>query len=192
MTPPAQPPSPIAEVPADLAERAAALVNPASGLANDYLNIFNEIVMMIDLLPEMPDLAGHIGAWSPVTYRAYFRASTLAGRESALVAYEGLEPSFRKTFERCAADLSRAARAACATILDLVGRDDGGADSALIQSCAEQADRLRARLERMTDMVNDGPARERAGDQRRRRVASRSQRRSVGSSFGESAVLTRA
>ena len=138
------------------------------------------------------DLAGHIGAWSPVTYRAYFRTSTLAGREGALVAYEGLEPAFRKTFERCAADLSRAARAACATILDLVGRTDCGADSVLVQSCAEQADRLRVRLERMTDMVNDGPAQEGAAGHRSRRVASRSQRRSAESSFGESAVLTRA
>ena len=172
-------------VPADVAERAAALVNPASGLANDYLNIFNEIVMMIDLLPEMPDLAGDIGAWSPVTYRAYFARSTLAGRERALSVYDQLDPGFRRTFERRASDLSRAARAACGNVLDATARKDSSGDD-LATLCAAQANRLRARLDRMADMVNSG------ADQRSRRVASRSQRRSAASSLGDKAVRTRA
>ena len=176
---------PIGAIPADVAERAAALVNPASGLANDYLNIFNEIVMMIDLLPEMPDLADDIGAWTPVTYRAYFAHSTLAGRERALHVYDQLDPRFRKTFERSAYALSRAARAACDNVLDATVRQArSGDDFATI--CADHANRLRLRLDRMADMVNSGAI------QRSRRVASRSQRRSAGSSLGERTVRTRA
>ena len=180
-------PMPTGAVPADVAERAAALVNPASGLANDYLNIFNEIVMMIDLLPGMPDLAGHIGAWSPVTYRASFAQSTLAGRDGALAAYHELEPSFRRSFERRAADLSRAARSACVSVLDLAGDSDA---DALARVCAGEAMRLRARLDRIADMVNGGPGVGRPGVQRNRRVASRSQRRSAASSLGESTLRT--
>ena len=148
-------PSPANSTPiidAALAERAASLVNPASGLANDYLNVFNEIVMMIDLLPAMPDLADNIEAWSPITYRAYFTRSSLAGSESALNTYDRLDPTFRRAFERCAADLSRAARAACSSILDLTAKAD--ADDALAATCDSQARRLRAKLERITGMVN--------------------------------------
>jgi hypothetical protein len=32
------------------------LVNPVSGLANDYLNLFNELVMMLEQIPQMPEL----------------------------------------------------------------------------------------------------------------------------------------
>lgn len=139
----------------DLTTRAAALVNPASGLANDYLNVFNEIVMMIDLLPDMSDLASEIETWSPVTYRAYFTRSNLAGREGALSSYDRLEPGFRKAFERCAADLSRAARAACANVLDLcLQKNDGDGNDALQRACQAQAHRLRGKLERLTEMVN--------------------------------------
>lgn len=184
---------PTGAVHADVAERAAALVNPASGLANDYLDIFNEIVMMIDLLPQMPDLADDIGAWTPVTYRAYFVHSTLAGRERALHAYDRLDPQFRKAFERCAYDLSRAARAACDIVLDATARRERSGGY-LVTICAAQADSLRARLSRMTDMVNSGvaPTAHKAMSQRSRRVALRSQRRSVGSSLDDRTVRTRA
>ena len=176
-------PMPTGAVPADVAERAAALVNPASGLANDYLNIFNEIVMMIDLLPEMPDLADDIGAWTPVTYRAYSAHSTLAGRERALHVYDGLDPHFRRTFERCASALSRAARAACDNVLDATARQ---ARDDLAAICADHANRLRLRLDRMADMVNSGAI------QRSRRVASRSQRLSAASSLGDRTLRTSA
>ena len=189
----AQSPMPTGSVPADIAERAAALVNPASGLANDYLNIFNEIVMMIDLLPGMPDLVEEIGAWTPVTYRAYFAHSTLVGRERALQAYNQLDPRFRRTFERRAADLSRAARAACASVLDATLRPKHP-DGDLAAICTGHASRLRARLDRMADMVNSGtvPVRHAGAVQRSRRVASRNQRRSAASSRGDSVLRTRA
>ena len=135
-----------------LAERAASLVNPASGLANDYLNVFNEIVMMIDLLPAMPDLADNIQAWSPITYRAYFTRSSLAGSASTLNIYDRLDPGFRRAFERCAADLARTARAACAVVLDLTSQS--AADDALAIACERQARRLRGKLDRITGIVN--------------------------------------
>src|ERR1700686_5113082 len=67
---------------AGLESRAAALVNPASGLANDYLNLFNEIVMVIEQLPEMPELIDDLLAWRPTTYIEYFTRSVLPGRHS--------------------------------------------------------------------------------------------------------------
>ena len=67
-----------------LESRAMALVNPASGLANDFLNVYNEILMLIELLPTMPELADDIAAWRPASYRAYFMQSPLPGSGSLL------------------------------------------------------------------------------------------------------------
>ena len=50
------------------------LISPVSGLANDYLNLFNELVMMLEQLPQMPELIDDLLAWRPVTYQGLFRA----------------------------------------------------------------------------------------------------------------------
>lgn len=89
-----------------LESRAMALVNPASGLANDFLNVYNEILMLIELLPTMPELADDIAAWRPASYRAYFMQSPLPGSEHALAAYARLEPSFRALFEASVENLA--------------------------------------------------------------------------------------
>jgi hypothetical protein len=34
---------------------AAANINPQSGLATDYLNHFNEAIMLLEMIPDMPD-----------------------------------------------------------------------------------------------------------------------------------------
>ena len=67
-----------------LEARAAALVNPASGLANDFLNVYNEILMLIEMLPAMPELADDIFGWRPCSYRSYFMQCNLPGRAEAL------------------------------------------------------------------------------------------------------------
>ena len=62
------------------------LVNPVSGLANDYLNLFNELVMMLEQIPQMPELLQDLLAWKPVSYQDYFRDSKLPGRHCALAS----------------------------------------------------------------------------------------------------------
>ena len=49
------------------------LVNPVSGLANDYLNLFNELVMMLEQIPQMPELLQDLLAWKPVSYTPFTR-----------------------------------------------------------------------------------------------------------------------
>ena len=44
----------------------AANVHPDTGLATDYLNHFNEVVMLLEMLPDMPDFAEDVLAWEPV------------------------------------------------------------------------------------------------------------------------------
>ena len=58
-----------------LAELLAANINPRTGLATDYLNHFNEAVMLLEMIPDMPECAEDFLGWQPLTYREHFTAS---------------------------------------------------------------------------------------------------------------------
>lgn len=138
--------------------RASALVNPASGLANDFLNVYNEILMLIEMLPTMPELADDISSWRPASYRAYFLQSQLPGRIEALEAYTRLDPTFRGLFEASVENLAECGVASVATIGRAIaaGAEDGDAQIAAL--CAKCGARLRARLHATEQLVNFGHA----------------------------------
>jgi predicted Zn-dependent protease with MMP-like domain len=138
----------------DLHTRVSGLVNPASGLANDYLNLFNEVVMLIEQLPSMPELMTDLLTWSPTTYQDYFAGSPLPGRESAMEAYDQLEPRFRRQFEDVVAELDRMATGAVAA-LRRHHRVKGDSDEeSLAIACERFGANLRAVLSKATDLVN--------------------------------------
>ena len=83
----------------------AANIHPETRLATDYLNHFNEVVMLFDLLPEMPEIAADIANWMPKSYVEHFRASNFKARELAIAAYETVAPDRRVLFERTIAAL---------------------------------------------------------------------------------------
>ena len=45
------------------AELTAANINPRTGLATDYLNHFNEAIMLLDMIPDMPECAEDFLTW---------------------------------------------------------------------------------------------------------------------------------
>jgi hypothetical protein len=83
--------------PSDLA---AANIHPDTRLATDYLNHFNEVVMLIEMLPMMPDCAPDVVTWMPVSYVDHFFLSHFKGRDLAVTAYETVDRDRRETFER--------------------------------------------------------------------------------------------
>jgi hypothetical protein len=50
-------------------------INPVSLLATDYLNHFNEAVMLLELIPDMPDMLEDAKRWAPKPYKQHFRDS---------------------------------------------------------------------------------------------------------------------
>ena len=130
------------------------LVNPLSGLANDYLNLFNELVMILEQLPGMPELYEDLCAWRPVSYSDYFLNSSLPGRNSALAAYEQLNPAFRKRFEGFVAELDVIALASVASVRRQF-RDGPPADRArLVETCERSGEKMRQILVRASRLVN--------------------------------------
>jgi hypothetical protein len=81
--------------PIDPARLAAANINPKTGLATDYLNHFNEAIMLLDLLPQMPECIVELIGWEPLSYEEHFTVSNLKDRELTIAAYAVAEPIAR-------------------------------------------------------------------------------------------------
>ncbi|GGE35699.1 hypothetical protein GCM10007276_11430 [Agaricicola taiwanensis] len=77
----------------------AANINPHTGLATDYLNHFNEVVMLLDLLPSVPELRDEVLAWRPADYKAHFQQTGFREKELAIEAYDLSPPCHREPFD---------------------------------------------------------------------------------------------
>ena len=75
-------------------------------LATDYLNHFNEIVMLFDMIPDMPELIEDCKAWQPRSYEDHFRQSTFSDRELAVEAYGKVPARYRIPFEDTIAQIN--------------------------------------------------------------------------------------
>src|ERR1700724_1094009 len=81
------------------AELQAANINPRTGLATDYLNHFNEAIMLLEMIPDMPECAEDFLGWSPLSYREHFMASNFKARDLAIEAYESADETIRAEFD---------------------------------------------------------------------------------------------
>jgi hypothetical protein len=77
-------------------------INPRTGLATDYLNHFNEAVMLLEMVPDMPECAEDFLTWSPLSYAEHFTASNFKARDLAIEAYEKADPNVRAQFDHLA------------------------------------------------------------------------------------------
>ncbi len=77
----------------------AANINPRTGLATDYLNHFNEAVMLLEMIPDMPECAEDFLAWKPLSYAEHFTATNFKARDLVIEAYETADPSIRERFD---------------------------------------------------------------------------------------------
>ena len=77
----------------------AANINPRTGLATDYLNHFNEAIMLLEMIPDIPDCFEDFLDWRPMSYREHFAASHFKARELAISAYEASDPAVRDEFD---------------------------------------------------------------------------------------------
>ena len=80
-------------------------INPRTGLATDYLNHFNEAVMLLEMIPDMPECAEDFLTWTPLSYAEHFTASNFKARDLAIEAYEKSDPSVRAQFDHITQNL---------------------------------------------------------------------------------------
>ncbi|WP_205618792.1 hypothetical protein [Terasakiella pusilla] len=99
-------------------------INSKTLLATDYLNHFNEVVMMIDMLPDMPDCLDMVKEWEPKPYKDHFRDSTIADKDLAVEAYDHVKPAYKKAFEETIAQVDLAIFQAVADAEEAIGTGD--------------------------------------------------------------------
>jgi hypothetical protein len=92
-----QPAGPVDQ--ARAAELRAANINPRTGLATDYLNHFNEAIMLLEMIPDMPECAEDFLDWHPLSYSEHFNASNFKARDLAISAYQSADPVIRAEFD---------------------------------------------------------------------------------------------
>ena len=95
--PPPRQKAPIDE--ARVAQLRAANINPRTGLATDYLNHFNEAVMLLEMVPDMPECAEDFLEWHPLSYAEHFHACNFKARDLAIEAYESADTVTRTEFD---------------------------------------------------------------------------------------------
>src|SRR6201981_1372263 len=84
------------------AARRAANINPQTGLATDYLNHFNEAIMLLEMIPDIPECSEDFLQWTPPSYAEHFTASNFKARDLAISAYESADPDIRAEFDQMA------------------------------------------------------------------------------------------
>jgi hypothetical protein len=88
------------------AQLRAANINPRTGLATDYLNHFNEAIMLLEMIPDMPECAEDFLVWNPLSYREHFTASNFKARDLAIEAYNSAEPGIRAEFDNITSSMT--------------------------------------------------------------------------------------
>ena len=69
-------------------------------LATDYLNHFNEAIMLLEMIPDMPECAEDFLQWQPLSYAEHFTASNFKARDLAISAYDSADPDIRAEFDQ--------------------------------------------------------------------------------------------
>jgi hypothetical protein len=82
-----------------MAKLRAANINPRTGLATDYLNHFNEAIMLLEMVPDIPECSEDFLAWYPLSYAEHFTLSNFKARDLAIEAYELADTKIRAEFD---------------------------------------------------------------------------------------------
>ncbi len=78
---------------------AGTMISPSTMLATDYLNHFNEVLMLLQMVPDMPDMLEDCKEWQPKSYPQHFLDSGLKDGVLAAEAYEHAPAAFKLPFE---------------------------------------------------------------------------------------------
>lgn len=74
-------------------------INEETFLATDYLNHFNEVVMLVEMIPSMPECIEDICQWEPKSYEEHFAESGFSDKTLAIEAYHRAPAPLKKRFD---------------------------------------------------------------------------------------------
>lgn len=109
-------------------------VDATTLLATDYLNHLNEPVMLLEMLPDMPDLKDELLEWRPKSYTEHFQESAIADRDLAIEAYPFSPECYRVPFEFTIRAVTRKVEALRNNALAALEDEDQGLARELVSS----------------------------------------------------------
>jgi hypothetical protein len=101
-------------------------INQNTLLATDYLNHFNEIIMLLEMIPSMPECYDDAAEWQPKSYAQHFRDSCFSDAELAILAYENAPENFRQAFDTTVAAMDRLVLEAMPRVKKLIDAGEEG------------------------------------------------------------------
>lgn len=121
-------------------------VNEQTLLATDYLNHFNEVVMLLEMIPDMPEMLEEAKEWRPKDYKDHFRDSSIADRELAVEAYDYVPTKYKVPFEQTLSQLNRLVASSLERLEQDLSEDN-------MDLARENATALSQTLQRLTDIA---------------------------------------
>ncbi len=126
---------------------AAANIDPQTLLATDYLNHFNEVVMLIDMVPDLPECLDDVMDWAPKSYPDHFHDSSFSDKELAIEAYDYAPMPVRSAFEVTVVAMDDLVQGGRAQLANLIA--EGGEDA-----LREAAGTLSRNLQKLIDVAS--------------------------------------
>lgn len=81
-------------------------IDPNSFLSTDYFNLFNEPIMVIGMLPDVPEMLEEVDGWRFRTYCEHFQTSGLPFATLAIEAYDLAPSAIRHRFDKVTVQIS--------------------------------------------------------------------------------------
>ncbi len=116
-------------------------------LATDYLNHFNEIVMLLELVADMPDCLEDALEWQPKRYEDHFAESSFQDKALAILAYENAPRRYREPFDQLVAQID-------ATVVSALKRLSSAAEAGDTQQMHLLVSRVTSKLQRFVDVAS--------------------------------------
>lgn len=126
-------------------------INATSLLATDYLNHFNEVVMVLEMVPDMPEIIEEALEWKPASYIEHFAASVFSDKDLAIWAYKNAPKEYTEAFEELVAALDQMILRAITEVSQLVGTAD---ETQLRAKVEEHMAGIRELQERIGGVIN--------------------------------------
>lgn len=128
-------------------------INPVTLLATDYLNHFNEVIMLIEMVADMPDMIDDVLAWEPKSYAQHFAESGFKDKDLAIEAYEAAPERIKAQFDALVVCLNGNI---FKTQQRLKNVDPEAPDEALGEEVRVAVDKFHRLVEMISSVVNGG------------------------------------
>lgn len=126
-------------------------INDSTLLSTDYLNHFNELIMILEMVPDMPDMLAEAQDWAPKSYQAHFRDSVFQHKDLAIWAYENAPDDYRLPLDDCVERLNADVLDGVPSLARIAEAADPGALRASVEALTLS---LREKVDMMSALIN--------------------------------------